>query len=54
MFKKVGDLNPINVIYTPDINTDATKKTLKKAISAVKNLASKKEVIQEEEKSEKK
>jgi hypothetical protein len=48
MFRKNGDLQPITIIDPIDVNSDSTKKSLKKAIKTIKE--SKEEVLVPEDK----
>jgi len=45
MFKKFGDMNPISIIDPIDVDTESTKKSLKKAIKTVKDSQEKKKVV---------
>jgi hypothetical protein len=38
MIKKYGDLNPVRIVNTTDIDVKSTKKHLKKAIQDIKDL----------------
>jgi len=45
MIKKFGDLNPISVIYSADVDPKTTSKSLKAAIKSVKNEEKKEEEV---------